>query len=278
MPRILAVTIAVILMAPSSGTADSKITDAGATADATPPYVEDQVAGGEHWRFESKHGPVHVWRPPGYLHESAGIVVYVHGFYTDVDDAWTNHRLAEQFLASQQNALFIVPEAPAGKRDTPTWRSLGALIRTVRKEARVKRPWGHIVIAGHSGAYRSIVRWLDYRHVDHLILIDALYGHEEQFRYWLKRAKGHASNKMLVVAADTLRWAEPFVRKSGKAHTLDLIPEKFEDFDKAVLRAKLLYLRSQYGHMEMVTNGTVLPVLLRTTRLQRLGGADAPPD
>ena len=277
MPRILAVTIALLFLAPSPSAADSKISDAGAAIDATPPYVEDQVAGGDHWRFETKHGPVHVWRPPGYLHESAGIVVYVHGFYTDVDEAWNDHHLAEQFLASQQNALFIVPEAPTGKHDTPTWPSLGALIRAVRKQATVKRPWGHIVVAGHSGAYRSIVRWLDYRHVDHIILIDALYGQEERFRYWLRRAKGHNANKMLVVAADTLRWAEPFVRKSRHSRTLDMIPEKFEDLDKTALRAKLLYLRSQYGHMDLVTNGTVLPVLLRTTRLQRIGG-DAAPD
>ena len=36
------------------------------------------------------------------------------------------------------------------------------------------------------------------------------------------------------------------------------------------LRAKILYLRSQYGHMDLVTSGQVLPILLRTTRLARL--------
>jgi hypothetical protein len=235
-------------------------------AETTSASVVAQPPPGEHWRLETKHGPVHVWRPPGYRHESAGIVVYVHGFHTDVDNAWTNHRLAEQFFASQQNALFIVPEAQAGKRDTPRWRSLSALLRAVCKQARVKRPRGHLVVAGHSGAYRSISRWLSYRQIDHIILIDALYGHEERFRYWL----GRTAKRMTVVASDTRRSAEPFARRYRRACRLDQIPARFEDFDKAERSAKLLYMRSQYGHMEMVTNGAVLPVLLRTTHLQRL--------
>ena len=241
-----------------------------AAATITTAEPEPAPAPGEHWRLETEQGPVHVWRPPGYRHESAGIVVYVHGFHTDVDDAWSNHRLAEQFLASQQNALFIVPEARAALRDAPRWRSLSALLRAVCKQTRVKRPRGHLVVAGHSGAYRAIARWLAYREIDHIILIDALYGHEERFRYWL----GRAAKRMTVVASDTRDSAEPFARRYRGAHRLDHIPDSFADFAKAERSAKLLYMRSQYGHMEMVTNGAVLPMLLRTTYLQRLGASD----
>ncbi len=248
-------------------------TDAGGPPDALPPFLQDRVAGGDHWRFETKYGPVHVWRPPGYDQATAGIVVYVHGFYTDVDDAWVDHRLAEQFLASQQNALFIVPEAPSSVHDRPTWRSLGALITSVRKNTNVKRPWGHLVVAGHSGAYRTITRWLDYRQIDHVILLDALYGREEQFAFWLRRTKGHDANKLLVVAANTLRWAEPWIRKQPGVKTIDIIPDKYDDLSPAALKAKILYLRSQYSHMELVTSGEVLPLLLRATRLARV----APP-
>ena len=82
---------------------------ATAPADAEAP---PSLAGGEHVRIATKRGPVHVWRPAGYDPLTAGIVLYVHGYYTTSDKAWAEHRLAEQFAASGRNALFIVPRAP----------------------------------------------------------------------------------------------------------------------------------------------------------------------
>src|SRR5688572_27928889 len=55
--------------------------------------THERLHGGEHWRFETWNGPVHVWRPSGYDPATAGTVLYVHGYYTDVDKAWREHRL-----------------------------------------------------------------------------------------------------------------------------------------------------------------------------------------
>ena len=63
-----------------------------------------------------------------------------------------------------------------------------------------KRPWGSLVVVGHSGAYRTISPWLNYRPVDQVILIDGLYAREEAFRFWLNRARGHAVNRLILVA------------------------------------------------------------------------------
>ena len=71
----------------------------------------DIEADGTHYRVQTEHGPVHLFRPAGYDRRTAGVVVYVHGLYTSVDQAWKDHRLATQFAASGANALFIVPEA-----------------------------------------------------------------------------------------------------------------------------------------------------------------------
>jgi len=258
---------AAVLLAPAAR-ADTLLVDAGGEPDATPAYVEDVVAGGKHWRFETNCGPVHVWQPPGYWAPTAGIVVYVHGFWTHVDEAWVEHRLAEQFLASKQNALFIVPEAPAGLHERPLWPELGELIQEVRKQTRVKRPWGHVVVIGHSGAYRTMTNWLDYRELDHMILLDALYGREEEFARWLYARR--RSNRLIVLAADTIKVAEPFARKQQRAMMLDLMPEFYEDFHESEKNAKLLYIRSQFEHMDLVTNGKVIPVLLRLTGLGRV--------
>src|SRR5947207_3178998 len=54
---------------------------------------EDEVAGGKHWRIVTVQGAVHVWVPPDYDRETAGTVVYIHGYWTDADGAWRDHEL-----------------------------------------------------------------------------------------------------------------------------------------------------------------------------------------
>jgi len=48
----------------------------------------DIEAEGTHYRVQTEHGPVHLFRPAGYDRRTAGIVVYVHGLFTRVDQAW----------------------------------------------------------------------------------------------------------------------------------------------------------------------------------------------
>jgi hypothetical protein len=234
-----------------------------------------EVAGGAHVRIGDERGAVHVWTPPGFEADTAGIVLYVHGYYTDVDAAWAEHGLAAQFAASRRNALFIVPEAPKGARPAVHWPSLGELIRTVRARLGIVRPGGPVVALGHSGAYRTLIPWLAYPGLDHLVLLDAMYGEEDAFRDWLL---GSPARRMTVIGADTLRWTEMFVEGFPEALVLDRIP------DDAVLAElggpprgqRLVYLRSQLGHMPIVTSGEVIPLLLRMTALPALAPTSPP--
>ena len=104
---------------------------------------EDTVAGGKHWRIKTAQGAVHVWVPAGYDRETAGTVVYVHGYWTDADGAWRDHSLARQFRASRQNALFIVPDAPSRNDEQVKWPALTDLRRAVTR-ANIKLPDGPI--------------------------------------------------------------------------------------------------------------------------------------
>lgn len=219
----------------------------------------EQEAGGSHMRLETNHGPVHLFRPPGFDRKTAGVVVYVHGYYTHIDEAWYEHKLAEQFAASRRNALFIAPEAPAAPEEKPSWTSLRRLLTVVFRMARIKEPAGPLVVAGHSGAYRTLVPWLDEPALHHLILIDALYGNEPDFLDWLARER---VNRMTLVVKGTARWADPFVKHLPYAVTLPRIPGAITDLSRTARGAKLLCLRSQYGHFELITEGRVMPVLL----------------
>jgi len=223
-------------------------------------------AGGTHIRVETEHGPVHVFVPARYRGASAAIVVYVHGLYVNVDSAWRAHHLARQFAASGRNALFIAPEAPVAANEEPSWNDAGALIAAALSGARLPRPGGPLIVAGHSGAYRTIVTWLGEPSLQHVILIDALYGYEDDFHRWLEGGQeGRQDRKMTLVVKGTARWADPFVAgfPSSWVVTEARIPRRFSQLSAAARTARLLCLRSQYGHMELASEGRVLPLLLR---------------
>ncbi len=230
---------------------------------------EDTVAGGTHWRIKTKAGAVHVWIPGNYDRETAGTVVYVHGYYTDSDGAWRNYGLAKQFRASKQNAMFVVPDAPSGNAEEVKWPALTDLRKAVAR-ANIRLPDGPLVVVGHSGAFRTVMKWIDNRTVDQIILLDALYGGEKAFDEYIDSGKRADDHKLIVVGAATAQGSKAFTKKYPFAVSRDKLPSSATGFSKREKRAKLLYVHSQYEHMAIVTNGKVIPMLLRLTQLTAL--------
>jgi hypothetical protein len=230
---------------------------------------EDTVAGGTHWRIKTKAGAVHVWIPADYDRESAGTVVYVHGYYTDSDGAWRDYGLARQFRASKQNAMFVVPDAPSGNDEEVKWPALTDLRKAVAR-ANIRLPDGPLVVVGHSGAFRTVMKWIDNRTVDQIILLDALYGGEKAFDEYIDSGKRADDHKLIVVGAATAQGSKAFAKKYPFAVTRDKLPSSADGFKKKEKRAKLLYVHSQYEHMSIVTNGKVIPTLLHLTQLKGL--------
>ncbi len=231
--------------------------------------TEDEVAGGRHFRIKTAQGAVHVWFPPNYDRATAGTVVYVHGYWTDADGAWRDHSLARQFRASRQNALFIVPDAPSNNDERVQWPALTDLRRAVTR-ANIKLPDGPIIVMGHSGAFRTVMQWVDHRHVDQIILLDAMYAGEHAFDEFISAGKRADDHKLIVVAAGTAQESKAFANKYKFAVAREKFPDSVGGFTKREKNAKLLYVRSQYDHMGIVTGKKVIPVLLRLTPLKAL--------
>ncbi len=230
---------------------------------------EDRVLGGKHWRIRTGQGAIHVWVPPGYHRKTAGTVVYVHGYWTDADRAWKDYHLATQFRKSHQNALFIVPDAPSGPEDSVKWPALTDLRRAISR-ANIRLPDGPIVVMGHSGAYRTVRQWVDHKLVDEIILLDAMYAGERQFDEYIKSGKHADWHKMIVVGSAVAQESRSFTNSYKFGRAREGFPDKLRGFTKRERRSKLLYIHSQYGHMQIVTSKKVIPLLLRMTRLRHL--------
>ena len=233
--------------------------------------VRDRVLGGTHWRIEAAARVMHVWRPRGYRPGRVGLVIYVNGYRSSADKTWRSTGIAKQFFASHQNALFIVVDGPASPDEKVKFPALTEVVRLAQRYTRIRGfPRGHIVAIGHSAAYRTIVRWLDYRFLDHVVLVDALYAHGPEFRAWMTTHRHHDWHKLIVTSNDTLSQTEQFLKPFKRVSRVSRFPDSYAGFTRAQRRAPVLFIRSQYGHSELVNSGKVIPVLLRLTRLALL--------
>ena len=220
--------------------------------------LAERVDAGRHWRIETERGPVHVWIPADYDPATAATVVFVHGYWIDIDDAWIDYRLPQQFALSGINAMFIAPGAPRAKHDRLVWPSLTALVRAVTSNVDVPMPAKQLVAVGHSGAYRTLAAWLPNAQLDTVVLLDAP---------WVRESSQH---RLVNIAYETGRYSDVMHRGLPSTVRVDGLPlEGFPD-------ARILYAKTDVGHWQLVTDGVALPLALRAIGVTAV--ADAPVD
>jgi len=228
---------------------------------------------GSTWRLGTVRGVVQVWQPAGLQARTAGVVVYLHGYFTNVDQAVADHRLLDQFRESRRNAVFIVPESPAWNGEEGVWPDLGQLLDEVARQTRRSLPRGPLVVAGHSGAFRPILPWLANPRLEEILLLDGLYRGEDLFKGWLEQRPRGGYRRLVLVSDETLPKGELLASAVPGAVSLPSVPSPDTGLEGAARTTRLLHLRSQHPHMAIVEKGEVLPLLLKATRLPALRSA-----
>lgn len=228
------------------------------------------AAGGASWRIGTARGTVWAWRPAGYRARDAGTCVYLHGYFTGVDQAVLDHRLAEQFAASGRNALFIAAEAPSWNGEDGVWPDLDELLAETFRRIGLGQPPGPVVVVGHSGAFRPILAWLGHPRLEEVVLLDGLYRGEAQFKGWLQANGTPRPRRLVLVSDETFSAAEALAAGVPGALSLGEVPPADGTLDGPGRQARLVHLKSQHTHMAMVEGGEVVPVLLRGSRLSAL--------
>lgn len=234
--------------------------------DAHPLTIAAQA--GRHVRIDGPHGAIHVWIPPGYHADTGATIIYIHGYFDDADSAFVGHHLPEQFAMSALNAMFIVPEAPMAQKTPINYPNLSELIRIAETETGVSRGMALTAVVGHSGAFRTIDSWLDEPLVEYLVMIDAMYANEEQIEAWWRASPRH---HLITVGEDTLPWNEQFVRDIPDTFVVDRVPPTYDTWPPEARTSRAVYIRAQFWHMPLVTDGIVLPSLLRLLPVELLG-------
>lgn len=243
-----------------------KVAAVAATADAHPLTVAAQE--GRHFRIEGPRGAIHVWIPPSYRPETGATIIYLHGYYDDADSSYVGHHLPEQFAMSALNAMFIVPEAPTAAHTPINYPNLSELLRLVETQTGVPRGMALTAVVGHSGAFRTIDSWLDEPLVQYLVMIDSMYANEEQIEAWYRSSPRH---HLITVGEDTLQWNEQFLHDIPDTYVIDRVPPTYDTWPPEARTSRAVYIRAQFWHMPLVTDGIVLPSLLRLLPVELLG-------
>jgi len=238
-----------------------------AAAEDVSATIAAAVAAGRHVRIDGPRGPIHVWIPAGYRADTGATVIYVHGYFDDADTAWTGHQLAQQFALSALNALFVVPEAPVAQKTPINYPDLGELLRLVEDATGATRGAALTAAVGHSGAFRTLQAWFDEPLLDQLVMVDAMYGDEDAVVGWLRASPRH---RLIFVGEDTLLATESVADKLPDTLTIDRFPPTYDTWPAAARTARSVYVRAQYTHMPLVTEGIALPSLLRLLPVELL--------
>ena len=75
---------------------------------------------------------------------------------------------------------------------------------------------------------------------------------------------------MTVIGEDTIVSAESLVANLPDVVTIDRVPPSYDLFPREAKTARLVYIRAQFNHMQLVMEGVVLPLALRLLPVEKL--------
>ena len=215
--------------------------------------------------------------------DSTNFVVYFHGWRNNIDSAYTEYNLINQFAESNLNAIFVFPEGPKNSPDSFGGKlenkdGLKILINDVVKflmeKGKLNSPKiGNIILGGHSGAYRvisfCIMRGGLTPNISDVILFDALYGETEKFSHWIENYNG--------------RFIDIYTDSGGTKNESESLMNDFEGWGISYFKTeenelkpddltnnRLIFIHTDLVHNEVVSKRNQFLLYLKTSKLPKI--------
>jgi len=195
------------------------------------------------------------------------LVFWFHGWRNNVDSAAVRYQLTRQFLASGLNAVLVLaettkdaPDSYGGKlENTGVFKALvGDVLNGLRSQHLVGKNCspGHILLAGHSGAYRVMARIIQNGQVpvDETILFDALYGETEKFMSWIKSDRAHRFIDIYTDHGGTDDETRSMMKLLDTAKTGYLTTEENKVTPQVLQDNRLVFIHSPHEHDKIIAN------------------------
>ena len=199
--------------------------------------------------------------------KTVDLVFWFHGWRNNVDNAATYYGLTKQFIASNRNAVLILaetakdsPDSYGGKLENiGMFKTLvGDVLNGLRSQHLISKKCepGHILLAGHSGAYRVMARIIQNGQmpIDEAMLFDALYAETEIFMAWIKADSAHRFIHLYTDHGGTDGESHAMAKLLNKDHIPYLETEETQITPLQLSDNKLVYIHSLREHNDIINN------------------------
>jgi hypothetical protein len=238
-----------------------------------------------------KYGKTTIPREPHYTDSTIGlfipstfrrtpkvnVLVYLHGWRANVRKAIAEFKLREQIVASGQNIILIFPQGPRDATDSGCGKledkdGLKNLVEeslaTLHAAGKIDNAKiGHVLIAGHSGAYRGLACCADHGGLDTeltgVCLLDASYGNFDMFVGWVKK---HPKGQFFSIFTDLLAAQNVYLF----THIQKLDDHCTMHIDKDATDDQLARSRTLFLHTETLSHDDTVQWLERWLRTRKL--------
>lgn len=196
--------------------------------------------------------------PRGYRRTpKTNVLIYLHGWSNNVRKAMSEFKLREQTAASGQNVILIFPEGPRDATDSGCGKledkdGLKHLVEeslaTLHAANKIDREKiGHVLIAGHSGAYKGLACSADHGGLDSelsgVCLLDSSYGNLDMF---VNRVQKHPKGRFFSIFTDHLSAQNVYLftrmQKVDEHCTMQIDTDATDDL---LARSRTLFLHTE---------------------------------
>ncbi len=197
--------------------------------------------------------------------KTVDLIFWFHGWRNNVDNAASFYELIKQFIASNRNAVLVLaetakdsPDSYGGKLENQgVFKALTTDVLNGLKAHHLApkgcKP-GHILLAGHSGAYRVMSRIIKNGQmpVDEAILFDALYAETPIFLSWIKADQSHRFIDLYTDHGGTDEETHSLVKLIAQENIPYLESEEGNINFQAVKDNRILIIHSPHEHNNVI--------------------------
>jgi hypothetical protein len=193
------------------------------------------------------------------------LIFWFHGWLNNVDSAVVYYQLTRQFMASHQNAVLVLaetarkaPDSYGGKLENKgVFKALvGDVLNGLKAQKLIGKDCqpGHILLGGHSGAYRVMANIIQNGQmpIDEAMLFDALYGETEKFMTWIKADTTHRFIHLYTDNGGTMGQSHNMVKFLEQEHIPYAETEESNLNAQQVKTSRLLFIHSLHQHNDVI--------------------------
>jgi hypothetical protein len=197
--------------------------------------------------------------------KTVDLIFWFHGWRNNVDSAASYYQLTRQFIASHQNAVLILaetarnaPDSYGGKLENQgVFKALVSDVLSVLKTRRLAgkncQP-GHILLGGHSGAYRVMAYIIQNGQmpIDEAMLFDALYAETDKFMTWINADTAHRFIHLYTDHGGTAGESHNMAKLLEQEHIAYIETEESNLTVQQVKTNRLLFIHSMHEHNDII--------------------------